>query len=151
MSISAIVGVLLARTKPLARRTLRVRYCRQNGLPERHESPFASPAESPKFSELQAKVDSNPIAQPHPPQTSAASFLPPYRKRLRSVPRLTRSSVAEAFPIKASDNAEITRVYHRAPTGRRLSFGGAIPRVSPGANLNRPSGTKNEPRGRVTG
>jgi len=35
--------------------------------------------------------------------------------------------------------------------GSDCLFGGTIPRVSPGAHINRPSATKNEPRGCVTG
>jgi len=46
--------------------------------------------------------------------------------------------------------AEITRHLSQRPSGARSSFGGVLPRVSPGAKFDRPSGTKNEPRGCIT-
>ena len=49
-------------TKPLARRTLRVRYSGHDGLPKLPESTFAYFANSTSFSMLQAKIDSIPIA-----------------------------------------------------------------------------------------
>jgi hypothetical protein len=48
-------------TKPLARQTLRVRYCVHCGLPKRPESTFAVGIKLHNFNPLQAKVDSIPI------------------------------------------------------------------------------------------
>ena len=112
---------------------------------------------SPKFCNccvlclLQAKVDSIPIA-PHPPQTQAASSLPPYRKRLGTRSPLRPESLPEAFPIKASDNPDVTpQPEWMGPAGNRPSMhvatnmgksDGEIPRLRGGAS--RGTGRKKE-------
>src|SRR6266550_1851788 len=73
------------RTKPLARRTLRVLHSASHAAPRGLVSRFSLLLDFGnycKICRLQARIDSIPIADsPHPPQAPASSFKSLYRKR----------------------------------------------------------------------